>query len=94
MGLKEDIKKIFLDLFGPDVANQVERFEDPERYPQDFLEECIFFLAEFVGEQAATSLLQPVVSKYNLTDARSSGRRRRQKQPKSHKGFIYQVKKD
>ena len=62
--LKEDVKMIFENLVGIDVSKVIEGFEDPEVYPKDFLEECEYFLANFIGMEAAHQKLLPLYKKY------------------------------
>lgn len=64
MGLKEDAKKIVLDILGDEVAKQIDNFEDPEKYPKDFLDECKFFIAKLMGEEAAETKFKPLYEKY------------------------------
>jgi hypothetical protein len=64
MGLKEDAKSIFESLFGSEIARQLDSFDNPEKYPQDFLEECTTFLGELLGEEAARKKLEPLAKKY------------------------------
>ena len=64
MSLKEEAKGIFSELFGPEVAKQVDKFENPEEYPKDFLEECVYFLGKFIGEDAAKKKFEPLYKKY------------------------------
>lgn len=64
MGLKEDAKVIFESLFGSGIAKQLDSFDNPEKYPQDFLEECTTFLGKFIGEAAAKKKLEPLAKKY------------------------------
>ena len=64
MGIYEDSKKIFLDVFGQEVAKQLDGFDKPDKYPEDFLEECTYFLSKLVGENAAKEKFQPLYKKY------------------------------
>lgn len=64
MGLKNDVKKIFVEISGTAVAEQVEHFEDPESYPEDFCRECHHFLSQIIGESAAKERLDPICRKY------------------------------
>lgn len=64
MGLYEDAKKIFLDLLGPEVAKQIDNFEDPRKYPKEFLDECTYFLSKLIGEKSAKEKLLPLYKKY------------------------------
>jgi hypothetical protein len=67
VSLKEESKQILSALFGPEVARQVETFEDPEKYPKDFLDECTYFLGKFVGESAAKGKFKVLYKKYIKT---------------------------
>jgi hypothetical protein len=64
MTLREEVKKVFTELFGPEVAKQVDRFDKPEDYPKDFLDECVFFLGKFIGDNAAKRKFEPLYKKY------------------------------
>ncbi|MFH1474050.1 MAG: hypothetical protein ABIE55_04145 [Candidatus Aenigmatarchaeota archaeon] len=66
MALKDDAKKIILDLFGREVARQLDSFDDPEKYPEDFMEECEYFLAKIIGEDVTRRKLKPLYRKYNI----------------------------
>ena len=70
MGLKEDAKAVFESLFGSEIARQLDSFDNPEKYPQDFLEECSTFLGKFIGENAARKKLEPLAKKYLKREAR------------------------
>jgi hypothetical protein len=65
VGLLEDAKDIFKDALGQDVAKQLDDFEDPEKYPDVFLKECMFFLGKLVGEASAEEKLRPLINKYS-----------------------------
>ncbi len=64
LGLKEDAKKMFEELLGPQVARQLDNFEDPVRYPDDFLNECEHFLSELIGKDAAEKKMDLLRKKY------------------------------
>jgi hypothetical protein len=64
MGLKEDAKGIFESLFGSEIAKQLDSFDSPEKYPQDFLEECTTFLGKLIGDEAAKRKMGPLARKY------------------------------
>jgi len=70
MGLREDAKKIILDLLGEEVAKQLDNFENPEKYPKDFLNECIYFLSKLIGEETAKAKFQPLYKKYIKTESK------------------------
>jgi len=64
MSLKDEAKMIFENLLGPEVAKQLDNFDNPEKYPKDFLDECVDFLGKFIGEGAARKKLGPVYKKF------------------------------
>jgi hypothetical protein len=64
MGLKGDAKAIFEGLFGSEIAKRLDDFDNPEKYPKDFLEECTNFLGELIGEQAAKKKIEPLRKRY------------------------------
>jgi hypothetical protein len=64
MGLKEDAKTIVSGLLGPDVAKQLDSFEDPKKYPKDFINECVHFLGHFIGENVSKEKFEPLYAKY------------------------------
>ena len=64
MGLYEDARKIISDLFGEEVAKQLDNFENPKKYPKEFLEECIYFLSKLIGEKSAREKFLPLYKKY------------------------------
>ncbi|MEM5812697.1 MAG: hypothetical protein QW286_03190 [Candidatus Aenigmatarchaeota archaeon] len=64
MSLKEEVRKIFQELFGPELAKEVDKFDDPELYPNDFLEECEYFLEKLIGKEAARKRTGPLYKKY------------------------------
>jgi len=64
MGIREDVKKIFAEILGPEFVDVVDNFENPEKYPKDFLEECKYFLEKIIGKEAAEKNLQPLYEKY------------------------------
>jgi hypothetical protein len=64
MGLKEDTANIFRDLFGDLVAKQIDDFDDPKKYPKDFLDECVEFMGKMIGVPASEKLFSPLYRKY------------------------------
>lgn len=64
MTLKEEAKAILNKLLGSIVSEQVDTFDDPEKYPNDFLDECTDFLGRFIGQNAARKKLEPLYKKY------------------------------
>jgi hypothetical protein len=64
LGLREDAKKLFEELLGPQVASQLDNFDDPKRYPNDFLDECEHFLSELIGKDAAEKKINALREKY------------------------------
>jgi len=49
---------------GPLISKQLDNFDNPEKYPKDFLDECAYFLGRFIGETAAKNKLEPLYKKY------------------------------
>jgi hypothetical protein len=66
MSLKEEVKKIFEKTIGKEAAKAIDVFEDPEKYPDDFIEEAISFLANFIGKEAAEKKFEDVIKKYKI----------------------------
>ncbi|MFH0929297.1 MAG: hypothetical protein V1818_03005 [Candidatus Aenigmatarchaeota archaeon] len=64
--LKNDAKKVIGELLGEMVAKQLDSFEDPEKYPKDFLDECTFFLSRLTGEETAKAKFTPIYKKYKI----------------------------
>ena len=62
--LKNDARELFLGLFGTEATKQIDNFEDPIKYPKDFLDECNFFMAKMIGEYAAKRKMQPLYRRY------------------------------
>ena len=75
MGLLEEAKSIVLEIFGPAVAEQLNSFENPEKEPEEFLKECIFFIGKLMGEDAAEKKFAPLAEKYLKTARRKIGNR-------------------
>lgn len=75
MSLYDDAKKIFLELFGPELAKQLDNFENPEKYPKDFLDECTYFLSKLIGEDASKAKFQPLYKKYLKTKYNKVGKK-------------------
>lgn len=66
MTLKDEAKEIFEKLLGPEIAEQLNNFDDPEKYPKDFLDECVDFLGKFIGEDSARKKLERLYKKYKI----------------------------
>jgi len=66
MTLKDEAMVIIKSLLGPEVAKQVDSFDDPKKYPKEFLDECVHFLANFIGEESAKKKFEPIYQKYNI----------------------------
>lgn len=66
MNLYDDAKRIFVQLLGPNVAKEIDNFDDPKKYPKDFLDECTYFLSKLIGEEAAKKNFSPLYKKYKL----------------------------
>jgi len=81
MSIYEDVKKLFLELLGPEVAKVIDNFENPKKYPKEFLEECKYFLAKIIGEEPAEEKLKPIYEKYFK-------KRKEAKKITSSKGFL------
>jgi len=64
MALKDEAKSILEKLLGPEVAKQVDNFDDPEKYPKDFLDECVYFLSRLIGEETARKKFEPLYRRY------------------------------
>ncbi|MCX6817397.1 MAG: hypothetical protein NTU57_00895 [Candidatus Aenigmarchaeota archaeon] len=64
MALKEEAKSVFDKLLGSVVSEQLKNFDDPEKYPKDFLDECTDFLGKFIGVCAAKKKMDPLYRKY------------------------------
>jgi len=64
MGIREDAKQIFNELFGPEVAKQIDAFDSPDQYPKDFLDECEYFLGKLIGESPAKKMIETLRKKY------------------------------
>jgi hypothetical protein len=64
MTLREEARQIFVDLFGPEIAKEVDEFDKPEDYPRDFLDECTFFMGKLIGEGSARKKFEPLYKKY------------------------------
>lgn len=64
MGLLEEAKEILAEAFGKEVADQLDNFDDPNKYPKEFIDECIFFLAKIAGPEVADKKFAPLVKKY------------------------------
>jgi len=64
MTLKEEAKAVFKKLLGSEIAKQLDNFDDPDKYPKDFLDECVYFLGRFIGEGAAKKRLEPLYRRY------------------------------
>ena len=64
--MREDFRSIFQGLFGSDVAKQVDGFDNPDKYPTEFMEECTDFLGKLIGRDAAMKKLEPLYKKYGM----------------------------
>jgi len=67
MPILDEAKKIFQDLLGEEVAKQLNGFSDPKKYPKDFLDDCVYFLSKFIGEEAAKKKFELLYKKYTKT---------------------------
>lgn len=64
MTLKDEVASILKNLLGPGIAKQLDNFDDPAKYPNDFLDECTYFLGQFIGDEAAKKKMEPLYKKY------------------------------
>ena len=64
MSLYIDVEKMFRLFIGEDSALVLKGFGNPEQYPEDFMENCNFFLAKIIGKDEADEVLNPVFKKY------------------------------
>jgi hypothetical protein len=67
MPLREDIRLLTTQRFGPATAQRFEDLEkkfDPDADPKGFLEACIALLGNVTGPSLARSILKPVIVKY------------------------------
>ena len=62
--LKEEAKKIMSQLVSDDVVKQLDNFDDPKKYPKDFLDECTHFLGMLVGQKIAIKKFSKLYKKY------------------------------
>ena len=65
-GIKDDAKKLVRDMLGPEIAEQLDNFSDPQKYPKDFINECVYFIGKFIGEEAARKRLKFIADKYKI----------------------------
>jgi hypothetical protein len=81
--LRDEARRVFSELFGPEVAKQVDNFDKPEEYPKEFLDECTFFLGKLIGDDAAKKKFEPLRKKYlteeEANEQKSAGRSKRRK---------------
>lgn len=67
MGLKEDVLAGIAEVLGADSAGQVVgTFDDPKKYPKDFLDEYLFFMQKLIGDGAAERKAIPLYRKYGV----------------------------
>lgn len=64
MSLYDDAKKIILELFGPKFLSVLDTFEDPKKYPEEFLNEFRYFLEMIIGKEATEEKVKPLYEKY------------------------------
>ena len=64
MTLKEESRDIIKKSLGKEIAKQIDSFDDPEKYPGDFINQCIYFLGSLIGEENAKKEFSPIVNKY------------------------------
>jgi len=73
MDLKEEVKSILEKTIGNEAAKAMDAFEDPEKYPDDFLNEAVSFLAKFIGEEAAKKRFESLFKKYKASGGNING---------------------
>ncbi len=74
MAIKEEVEALFKQLLGPSMAGCLDVFENPDKYPKDFLDECADFLGKFIGADSAKKKLEPLYRKYaKTTNAKYKG---------------------
>ncbi|MFH1237319.1 MAG: hypothetical protein V1648_02845 [Candidatus Aenigmatarchaeota archaeon] len=64
MALKDEAKSLFDKMLGSVISDQLKNFDNPEKYPKDFLDECTDFLGKFIGSDAAKKKMDPLYRKY------------------------------
>ena len=64
MGLKEDAMRTIISIFGKEAAKQIASFENPDKYPKDFLDECVYFMSDLMGSEATKIVFGPLYRKY------------------------------
>ncbi len=65
-GLKEDVVSVCIELCGKDFAKQIDSFDDPDKYPKDFVEEAIYFVSKLVNPEIVKKKFKPIIKKYKL----------------------------
>jgi len=65
-GLAKDVEKICIELCGEEVAKQIVNFDDPGKYPKDFVEETIYFISRLVDPVLVKNKFKPVLKKYKI----------------------------
>lgn len=72
MGLKEDVLAGIAEVLGTDCAEQViGTFDDPKKYPKDFLDEYLFFMQKLIGDAAAERKIIPMYKAYRIKHSSS-----------------------
>ena len=67
MGLREDVLAGIAEVLGEDSAKQViGNFDDPKKYPKEFLDEYLFFMQKLIGDDAARRKIDPMYKKYRI----------------------------
>lgn len=66
MGLKEDVLAGIAEVLGKESAEQiVKNFDDPKKYPKDFLDEYLYFMQRLIGD-AVEKKVSPLYKKYKV----------------------------
>ncbi len=74
MSIRNDVRQVILKLAGPKAASIVDTdaFDNPQKYPEDFLNEAAYFLSRLVGERAAERKLEPLYKKYGISKTKNN----------------------
>lgn len=64
MTLEAEAKTIIEKMFGKQVAEQIKNFDDPKKYPKDFIDQCVYFTGKLVGVENARKKFEQLYKKY------------------------------
>lgn len=67
MSLYDDIAKILKKFIGNESIEVISKFEDPDSYPNEFLDESIYFLSRIIGEKESLIIFDQIIKKYKHT---------------------------